>query len=167
MHWTRCKNNSWLDLHGIGDQCNQHSALSSTAKSYACNQNTLTNRRPSICPNSRNQSQSNCWEGPLEHYNKLFNLWRTFCDVLRKHHEEHWATTYFCFSSRMCTYGYWSPEHCDDLLNSSRFYDVFQFFVTDVNWWILKPRTLRRFVKFVPIRPTTLWHFSRFVAINK
>jgi hypothetical protein len=66
MHWTRCKNNSWLDLHGIGDQCNQHSALSSTAKSYACNQNTLTNRRPSICPNSRNQSQSNCWEGPLE-----------------------------------------------------------------------------------------------------
>jgi hypothetical protein len=26
-----------------------------------------------------------------------------------------------------------SPEHCDDLLNSSRFYDVFLFFVTDVH----------------------------------
>jgi hypothetical protein len=27
-----------------------------------------------------------------------------------------------------------SPEHCDDLSNSSRFYDVFLFFVTDVHW---------------------------------
>jgi hypothetical protein len=36
------------------------------------------------------------------------------------------------------------PKHCDDLLNSSRFYDVFLFFVTDVTWWIFKPRTLRR-----------------------
>jgi hypothetical protein len=27
-----------------------------------------------------------------------------------------------------------SPEHCDDLLNSSLFYDVFLFFVTDVHW---------------------------------
>jgi hypothetical protein len=27
-----------------------------------------------------------------------------------------------------------SPEHCDDLLNSSRFYDIFLFFVTDVHW---------------------------------
>jgi hypothetical protein len=26
-----------------------------------------------------------------------------------------------------------SPELCDDLLNSSRFYDVFLFFVTDVH----------------------------------
>jgi hypothetical protein len=25
------------------------------------------------------------------------------------------------------------PEHCDDLSNSSRFYDVFLFFVTDVH----------------------------------
>jgi hypothetical protein len=28
---------------------------------------------------------------------------------------------------------HWSPEHCDNLLNSSRFYDVFLFFVTDVH----------------------------------
>jgi hypothetical protein len=38
------------------------------------------------------------------------------------------STTYSDFSSRMCTDGYWSPEHCDDLLNSSRFgpqrYDI-------------------------------------------
>jgi hypothetical protein len=27
-----------------------------------------------------------------------------------------------------------NPEHCDDLLNSSRFYDVFLFFITDVHW---------------------------------
>jgi hypothetical protein len=39
---------------------------------------------------------------------------------------------------------HWSPKHCDDLLNSSRFYDVFLFFVTDVHWWIFKTRTLRR-----------------------
>jgi hypothetical protein len=39
---------------------------------------------------------------------------------------------------------HWSPKHCDDLLNSSRFYDVFPFFVTDVTWWIFMPRTLRR-----------------------
>jgi hypothetical protein len=39
---------------------------------------------------------------------------------------------------------HWSPKHCDDLLNSSRFYDVFLSFVTDVHWWIFKPRTLRR-----------------------
>jgi hypothetical protein len=77
------------------------------------------------------------------------------------------SATYFYFSSRMCTDRYWSPEHWDDLLNSSRFYDVFWSFVTDVHWWILKPRTLRRFVEFVAIRPTMLRHFSRFVAINK
>jgi hypothetical protein len=62
---------------------------------------------------------------------------------------------------------HWSPKHCDDLLNSSQFYDVFLFFVTDVHWWILKPRTLRRFVKFVTIRPTTLRRLSRFVMIKK
>jgi hypothetical protein len=28
---------------------------------------------------------------------------------------------------------YCSPEHCDSLLNSSRFYDIFLFFVTDVH----------------------------------
>jgi hypothetical protein len=39
---------------------------------------------------------------------------------------------------------HWSPKHYDDLLNSSRFYDVFLFFITDVTWWIFKPRTLRR-----------------------
>jgi hypothetical protein len=27
-----------------------------------------------------------------------------------------------------------SPKHCDDLFNSSRFYDVFLFFVMDVHW---------------------------------
>jgi hypothetical protein len=30
--------------------------------------------------------------------------------------------------------------------------DVFLYFVTYVYWWILEPRTLRRFVKFVAIR---------------
>jgi hypothetical protein len=58
-------------------------------------------------------------------------------------------------------------KHCDDLLNFSRFYDIFWFFITDVHWWILKPRTLRRFVKFVAIWPTKPWHLSRFVVINK
>jgi hypothetical protein len=36
-----------------------------------------------------------------------------------------------------------------------------------VHWWILKPRTLGRFVKFVTIRPTTLRRLSRFVGIKK
>jgi hypothetical protein len=27
-----------------------------------------------------------------------------------------------------------SPKHCDDFFNSSRFYDVFLFFVMDVHW---------------------------------
>jgi hypothetical protein len=55
------------------------------------------------------------------HYKKLFNLWRNLRDIFRKHHEEH----YVC--------------------------DVFLFFVTDVHSWILKPRTLWRFVEFVAI----------------
>jgi hypothetical protein len=33
----------------------------------------------------------------------------------------------------MCINGYWSPKHYDDLLNSSRLYNVFLFFVTDVH----------------------------------
>jgi hypothetical protein len=68
------------------------------------------------------------------------------------------SATYSCFSSRMCTDGYWSPEHCNDLLNSSWFYDVFLFFVTDVHGWILKPIISRRFVKFVAIRHNMLRH---------
>jgi hypothetical protein len=44
------------------------------------------------------------------------------------------STTYSRFSSQMCPDVYSSPEHCD----------VFLFFITDVPWWIFKPRTLRR-----------------------
>jgi hypothetical protein len=89
---------------------------------------------------------------------------------------------------------HWNPQHCDDLLNSSRFYDVFLFFITDVHWipkhydnlfnlsrfhnvllffvtnvhqWILKPKPSRGFVKFVAIQPTTPRRLSRFVAIRK
>jgi hypothetical protein len=58
---------------------------------------------------------------------------------------------------------HWSPKHCGDLFNLSRFYDVFLFFVTDVHRWILKPKPSWRFVKFVAIRPTTPWRLSRFV----
>jgi hypothetical protein len=119
------------------------------------------------------------WETPrvVEHYKKLFTVRRILRDVFRKHHEcalQHrtlwrfvkfvailWRIPFFV------TDVHWSPKHYDDLLNSSRFYDVFLFFVTDVHWWILKPRTLRRFVKFVTIRPTTLRRLSRFVAIKK
>jgi hypothetical protein len=67
------------------------------------------------------------------------------------------TATYSYFSSRMCSDGYSSPEHCD----------VFLFFVTDVDWLIFKSKTLQRFFKFVEIQPTTLRRFSRFVTINK
>jgi hypothetical protein len=60
-----------------------------------------------------------------------------------------------------------SPKHCGDLFNLSRFYDVFLFFVTDVHRWILKPKPSRRFVKFVATRPTTSRRLSRFIVIRK
>jgi hypothetical protein len=47
-----------------------------------------------------------------------------------------------------------SPKHCDDFFNSSRFYDVFLF----CHRCALKPKTLRRFVKFV----ATLRHIPFF-----
>jgi hypothetical protein len=71
---------------------------------------------------------------------------------------------YSFFSAQTCIDGYWSPKDCDDLLNSSQ---ILLFFVTDVHWWIWKPKISQRFVNFVTIRPTTPWHLSKFVAIGK
>jgi hypothetical protein len=36
------------------------------------------------------------------------------------------------FSENVTNVNY-SPKHCDDFFNSSRFYDIFLFFVTDVH----------------------------------
>jgi hypothetical protein len=63
-----------------------------------------------------------------KYYDDLFNLSRfydvflffvttttTICLIC------HNSTTYSYFSSRMCIDGYWSPNHHDDLLNSSQY----------------------------------------------
>jgi hypothetical protein len=66
-------------------------------------------------------------------------VFRHGCDLMDIHAQN--TATYSYFSSRMCSDGYSSPEHCD----------VFLFFVTHVHWWIFKPRTLQQFIKFVEI----------------
>jgi hypothetical protein len=62
---------------------------------------------------------------------------------------------------------HWSPKHCDNLFNLSRFYDIFLFFVTNVHGWILKPKTSRRFVEFVAMQPTMPRCLSKFVVFGK
>jgi hypothetical protein len=62
------------------------------------------------------------------------NLWH---HEIRSCHTTRNYLIYDAFSatfSESVTNVHCSPKHCDDLFNSSRFYDVFLFFVTGVHW---------------------------------
>jgi hypothetical protein len=126
-----CKQNKICTLHWqMVDASNNHLSSSLLWQQVKCSSKITKLQVPIVQHNVRwsgGRGTSYRSHGPNTTRNYLIcdTLSVTFSENITKNTA---SMTYSCFSSRMCIDGYWSPKHCDDLLNLSRFYDVFLFF---------------------------------------